>query len=52
METIRERLLCLEGWIGDILDDEDRSIQDLLDLAMEIADKAAGQYIELTTEIS
>ena len=41
METIRERLLRLEGWMGDILDDEDRSIQDRLDLAVEIADKAA-----------
>jgi len=29
--------------MGDILNDEDRSIQDQLDLAMEIADKAAGQ---------
>ena len=52
METIRERLLHLEGWMGDILNDEDRSIQDRLDLAMEIADKAAGQYVELTVEIS
>jgi len=52
METIRERLLRLEGWMGDIPDKEDRSVQDRLELAMEIVEKAAGQYLELAAEMS
>jgi len=52
METIRERLLRLEGWISEIPDEEDRSVQDRLELAMEIAEKAVEQYVELAAEMS
>jgi hypothetical protein len=52
METIRERLLRLEGWMGEIPDEEDRSVQDRLELAMEIAKKAVEQYVELAAEMS
>jgi len=52
METIRERLLRLEGWMGEIPDEEDRSVQDRLELAMEIAEKGAEQYVELAAEMS
>jgi hypothetical protein len=52
METIRERLLRLEGWMGEIPDEEDRSVQDRLELAMEITEKASEQYVELAAEMS
>jgi hypothetical protein len=52
METLRERLIRLEGWMGDIPDEENHSIQDRLELAMEIAEKATVQYVELAAEMS
>ena len=50
METIWERLLRLEGLMGDIPDHEDRSVQDRLELAMDITEKATAQYVELAAE--
>ena len=36
--------------MGDVPDNEDRSMEDRLELAMEIAEKATTQYVELATE--
>jgi hypothetical protein len=38
--------------MGEIPDEEDRSVQDRLELAMEIAKKAVEQYVELAAEMS
>jgi len=38
--------------MGDVPDEEDHLVQDRLELAMEIAKKAVGQYVELAVEMS
>jgi len=37
--------------MGQIPEDEDYSFHDKLELVMDIAKKADGQYVELATEI-
>jgi hypothetical protein len=50
MKAIQERLTHLEGLMGQIPEDEDYSFHDRIQLAMDIAKKADGQYVELAAE--
>jgi rubrerythrin len=47
METIQERPTHLENLIGPIAKDEDHSINDRLEFAIEMEERAAGQYVKL-----
>jgi hypothetical protein len=51
MKAIQERLIHLERLMGQIPEDEDYSFHDKLELVMDIAKKADGQYVKLATEI-
>jgi hypothetical protein len=51
MKAIQERLTHLECLMGQIPEDEDYSFHDKLEMVMDIAKKADGQYVELATKI-
>ncbi|KAG5223998.1 hypothetical protein IMY05_019G0023800 [Salix suchowensis] len=52
METIRERLMRLETWIGSDEEGEECSIIDRLRYAIESAERAESLYISLAAESS
>ena len=52
METIRERLTHLESVLGPCSENEDQSVNDRLSYATEMAERAAGQYVDLVAELS
>ena len=52
METIRERLTRLEAVVGQIPEHEGSSLNERLELAMELVESAAGQYVELAEDAS
>lgn len=50
MKAIQERLTRLEGLMGWIPENEDRSFHDKVELAMDIVEKVVGQYVKLVAE--
>lgn len=51
MNAIRKILECLENLMGLIFEDENSSLIDKLELAMDVVEKADGQYVQFETEI-
>jgi hypothetical protein len=51
MNAIRQILEHLENLMGLIFEDENSSLNDKLELAMDAVEKADGLYVEFETEI-
>jgi hypothetical protein len=51
MNAIRQILERLENLMGLIFEDENSSLNDKLELAMDAVEKADGLYVEFETEI-
>ncbi|XP_061956833.1 uncharacterized protein LOC133678522 [Populus nigra] len=52
MEAIRERLTHIETVLGPLTENENESVNDRLAYAVEMAERAAGQYVDLAAEVS
>jgi hypothetical protein len=52
IKAIQEILVHLEGLIKPIPQHKDFSLNDLLELAMDITKNSIGQYVKLMTDIS
>ena len=52
MEAIRERLTHVETVLGPLAENENQSVNDRLAYAVEMAERAAGQYVDLAAEVS
>jgi hypothetical protein len=52
METIRERLTHLENVLGPVVENKNQSVNDRFVYAVALAERAAGQYVDLAAEVS
>jgi hypothetical protein len=52
MEAIRERLTHVETVLGPSAENENQSMNDRLAYDVEMAERAAGQYVDLAAEVS
>jgi len=52
MEAIRERLTHVETVLGPLAENKNQSVNDKLAYAVEMAERAAGQYVDLAAEVS
>ena len=52
METIHERLAHLENILGLVAENKNQSVNDRLAYTIEMAETAAGQYVDLAIKVS
>jgi hypothetical protein len=52
MESIRERLSHLETVLGPVAENEEQSMNEKLAYAVEMAERAAGQYVDFAADVS
>jgi len=52
MEAIRKRLSQVETVLGPLAENKTQNVNDRLAYAVEMAERAAGQYVDLAAKVS